>query len=1250
VIFLAVLAMAASMPPAAMAQSVLSGLSPAATARLVEPEALAERLAAEGRVRVIVEFASPPPPPGQSYDLATRAGVEVLTSAVARAQDRIIGRSLGQAAMRMADEPGGGELGLVRLTVSPMFALNADAALLQALGSDPEVVHIHIDEIETTMLSESVPLIGMPASHIAGAVGSGETVVVIDSGVRRSHQFMLGGIVGEACFNQNAVSSGRLSFCPNGAATAVGTGASCTFRSGQTCNHGTHVAGIVNGLASSPASGNPREGVARGSRVFAINSFSCSAGTATSCSGSITAVVSDTLAALEYVFTTVRFQRRVAAVNLSLGPANSPTNTPCTTSPRRGIIADLRNVGIATVVSAGNDGFNDAVSAGWACIPEAIAVASTTKSDTRSGFSNWGSLVNLAAPGSDIRSSWATTDTAYRNESGTSMAAPHVAGAFAAIRSRLPNATVQQIQNALFLYSVPVTHSGRTQRRIDVAAALRGLGVDTRPPNNLFANRANFGAPGLRLGWNYEATAEAGQPNIAVSNSRNAVWWRYTPATSGMVTVDTCDSHTDFDTTLAVFTGSAVNALTQVAANDDACGRQSRVQFPATAGTQYQIAVAGYNNATGRIGLRVQLAPPAATTTTLSGPSTGTVGQTLSFTATVSSGTGTPSGTVEFRRNGSVVATRTLNASGQAVYETSTIPYGSHEMSAHYRGTPAHAASTSATRSLTVDRLPTTTSLTAPPTGIADEPMTFTATVSSDAGAPAGIVSFRRNGDQFATATTSAGVATVSASLPEGTHQITARFLGSATHADSLSAAQQVVVDPPPPAATTTSLSGPSSGMLGRSLTFSAVVAAVDGTPGGIVRFRRDGSVFASATLDLTTGQAIASVTTSDLPEGTHRISARYIGNSSYASSTSTVIVVTISSAGIAAADIATGLAHSCRVEDDQTVSCWGRNNFGQLGDGTTEDRHRAVRVPGLNQIVQIVAGRTHTCALRDTGRIFCWGENSSGQLGNGATVDSPTPVRVRSLPGVVQISAGAEHSCALRENGNAHCWGRNEFGQLGDGTTINRTTHVRVSGMNRVTQIEAGGGHSCVLRDTGRVFCWGRNISGQLGDATTTNRLTPVRVAALTRVTQIATGGSHSCGLRDTGAVFCWGNNGAGQLGNGGTTNRLRPVRTSNLSRVAQITAGGAHSCGLRDNGRVFCWGNNGSGRLGDGTTDDRPTPVRVSAMDRVLQIATGAQHSCALRDSGRVFCWGNGRFGRLGDGTETTQLTPVRVMPPAN
>jgi alpha-tubulin suppressor-like RCC1 family protein len=290
----------------------------------------------------------------------------------------------------------------------------------------------------------------------------------------------------------------------------------------------------------------------------------------------------------------------------------------------------------------------------------------------------------------------------------------------------------------------------------------------------------------------------------------------------------------------------------------------------------------------------------------------------------------------------------------------------------------------------------------------------------------------------------------------------------------------------------------------------------------------------------------------------------------------------------------------SCAVTNAGGVECWGANGHGQLGDGTTTDRHIPVAVSGLAHGVRaIVAGEALTCALMAAGAVKCWGYNRYGELGDGTTADRHRPVTVTGLPRVTAIAVGYLHACALTTEGGLKCWGYNRYGQLGDGTTINRDVPVDVAGLaHGVVAITAGGGHSCALTSRGGVVCWGSNYVGELGDGTTTRRLTPVFVAGLGRgIAAIAAGGeAHGCALRTGGSVECWGHNGWGQLGDGTTTDRPAPVGVSGLARVRAIAAGGfGHSCALTRAGKVLCWGRNTSGQLGDGSTDERHARVTL-------------------------------------------------------
>jgi alpha-tubulin suppressor-like RCC1 family protein len=374
------------------------------------------------------------------------------------------------------------------------------------------------------------------------------------------------------------------------------------------------------------------------------------------------------------------------------------------------------------------------------------------------------------------------------------------------------------------------------------------------------------------------------------------------------------------------------------------------------------------------------------------------------------------------------------------------------------------------------------------------------------------------------------------------------------------------------------------------------------------------------------------------------------VGNGTMTTSQLTAADVSGMMSGVVA--VAAGGDHACALTGGGGLRCWGDNWFGQAGDGTRTRRTLAVDVSGLTSgVTAVAAGAYHTCALTAAGGVKCWGDNHYGQLGDGTTTNRSTPGDVSGLTsGVRAVIAGKNHTCALTTGGGVTCWGLNGSGQLGDGTVSNRSTPTAVSGLaSGVASLAAGAQHSCALTGGGGVKCWGDNSLGQLGDATSTQRLTPTDVFGLTSgVSAVTVGGSHTCAVTTGALAMCWGYNGYGQLGDGTTVQRFVPTAVSGLAGgVAMVAAGDLHTCAVSTGGGVKCWGSNSQGQLGDGTMTGRTAPVAVTGLTSgAAEVGAGALYSCAMTTGGGLRCWGHNDAGELADGTTTYRLAPVEGL----
>ena len=305
-----------------------------------------------------------------------------------------------------------------------------------------------------------------------------------------------------------------------------------------------------------------------------------------------------------------------------------------------------------------------------------------------------------------------------------------------------------------------------------------------------------------------------------------------------------------------------------------------------------------------------------------------------------------------------------------------------------------------------------------------------------------------------------------------------------------------------------------------------------------------------------------------------------------------------------AVSQFSAGYRHTCATSGGKAY-CWGSNFNGELGNGKVEAGSTYLPVPNPQKVLDLTgvteakAGVDYSCAIHGGGSVSCWGKNTLGQLGNGnrSTKVSPTPTPIDQ--GARALALGEEHVCVLLADGSVRCWGANAYGQLGNGTTsLWSPGAVDVNLPIAAKQISAGFRHTCALLVDNRMFCWGDNRLGQLGDGSKKSRATPKVVAGISGVKSIGIGGRTSCAVDGKKKARCWGSNQSGMLGNGQKKSKAKPTEVKNLKKVAQVAVGHVSACARLKNGAAKCWGDNWSGQLGNGNTKSQTKPVSVKKL----------------------------------------------------
>ena len=296
-----------------------------------------------------------------------------------------------------------------------------------------------------------------------------------------------------------------------------------------------------------------------------------------------------------------------------------------------------------------------------------------------------------------------------------------------------------------------------------------------------------------------------------------------------------------------------------------------------------------------------------------------------------------------------------------------------------------------------------------------------------------------------------------------------------------------------------------------------------------------------------------------------------------------------------------TGADATFAVKADGTAWSWGKANLGQTGQGNTTDLSSPVQIGALTTWIRLAGGYGGpNGGIKTDGTLWLWGKNTYGQLGQGNTTATSSPVQVGALTTWLKFAAGYYMGHAIKTDGTL--WttgGRNDnYGQLGTNNLTNYSSPVQIGALTDWSEVSSYNWNAGAIKTDGTIWMWGRNNYGQLGDGSVTTRSSPVQIGALTDWSKLAVGRDHTLALKTDGTVWAWGRNNYGQLGDGSTTDRSSPVQIGSLTTWLELGAGYQNSGARTTANTLFSWGVNANGELGDGSTTNRSSPVQVGAL----------------------------------------------------
>ena len=340
---------------------------------------------------------------------------------------------------------------------------------------------------------------------------------------------------------------------------------------------------------------------------------------------------------------------------------------------------------------------------------------------------------------------------------------------------------------------------------------------------------------------------------------------------------------------------------------------------------------------------------------------------------------------------------------------------------------------------------------------------------------------------------------------------------------------------------------------------------------------------------------------------------------------------------------ISSGDYYSAAIGANGSLWTWGRNDHGQLGNGTTDDSNTPIKV--MSGIVSVSCGSSHIAVIKTDGSLWTWGHNNDGQLGNGNTNDSSVPTKV--LDDIIAVSCGGKHTAAIKSDGSLWVFGSSTHNSV---STSQKTMPTKV--MDDVIAVSAGNSFTAVIKTDNSLWTWGSNTDGQLGHDGGSPSRYPTQV--MENVIAVSAGTSHCTAIKSDGSLWAWGSYMYGKLGT--EDSETTPAISSG---VISVSAGCYHTAAIKSDGSLWMWGNNRYGQLGNGGGGSdvyqppfspseseyfQRTPERI--LDNMSSVSAGSVHTIALASDGTIWACGDNNYGQLGTGNTTASSVPVQIQ----